>query len=113
MKNETFLGIGQGILTPALYIATNSYFKKRLTLAMSFTVTGASLSPIFMPQICNILLNLYGTKYTVLLLYAISLHAFPCCLLLRPLKPKKVLKTPEAEMLNIVKVEENGEKVKF
>lgn len=70
-------------------MATNTYFKKRLTLAISFTVTGASLSPIFMPQICNILLDLYGTKYTVLILSGIALHAYPCCLLLRPLEAKK------------------------
>lgn len=75
---------------PALYLATNTYFKKRLTLAVTFGVTGGSISLIFMPQICNLLLNQYGTKYTILILFAISLHAFPCCLLLRPLKLRKI-----------------------
>lgn len=75
---------------PALYLATNTYFKKRLTLAVTFGVTGGSVSLIFMPQICNLLLNQYGTKYTILILFAIALHAFPCCLLLRPLKLRRI-----------------------
>lgn len=90
-------GIGQGILTPALYLATNTYFKKRLTLAVSFSVTGTSLSPIFMPQVCNLLLSLYGTKYTVLILFAISLHALAGALLLRPLRTTKKRKLEETE----------------
>lgn len=102
-----FEGVGQGILTPALYLATNTYFKKRLTLAVSFSVTGTSLSPIFMPQVCNLLLNLYGTKYTILILFAISLHAFAGALLLRPLR-KKNRKVQEVErMLKLNDLEKN------
>ncbi|KAF2893977.1 hypothetical protein ILUMI_12194 [Ignelater luminosus] len=71
---------------PSTALAINSYFQKRLTLAMSYSVTGVGLLPIVMPQICHFLLNIYGTKGTVLILAAISYHALIGVLLLRPLK---------------------------
>lgn len=84
------LGIGQGIMLPATYIATNTYFKKRLTLAVSFSVTGAGISNIFMPQLCSKLAEtLNSTQTTVQILAAISVVAIICCLLLKPIKTVK------------------------
>ncbi|RZC32316.1 uncharacterized protein BDFB_002007, partial [Asbolus verrucosus] len=84
-----FLSVGQGIMLPASYMATNTYFKKRLTLAVSFSATGASISSILMPQLCNKLLaQLNSTQNTVLVLAAISLLAIVCCFLLKPIQTK-------------------------
>lgn len=80
------IGAGQGILMPGMYIAVNSYFKRRLTLAISVQVTGASLTQIFMPQVCRFLLEEYDVQGTILILAGISLNAIPMAILLRPLK---------------------------
>ncbi|XP_065158225.1 monocarboxylate transporter 2-like isoform X1 [Atheta coriaria] len=89
------IGTGQGILMPGMYIAVNSYFKKRLTLAISLQVTGASLSQIFMPQVCDWLVKNYGVHGAVLILAAISFNALPLTILLRPMGKKKSKSTNE------------------
>lgn len=86
-SNTSCAGFGQGIMLPATYLATNTYFKKRLTLAVSFSVTGASISYIIMPQVCHKLLaHLQSTKSTVLVLAALSTLGIACCFLLKPIK---------------------------
>ncbi|KAG5861021.1 hypothetical protein JTB14_024431 [Gonioctena quinquepunctata] len=82
------LGLGQGILLPATYLATYSYFKKRLTLAVSISTTGASLLAIAMPKICDILLAHTERRYTVLILFAISLLSLLGCFLMK--QPGKI-----------------------
>lgn len=59
-----------------------------------------------MPQVCNLLLNLYGTKFTVLILSALSLHAFVGALLLRPLKRKKIQVQESEQMLSVIEKNE-------
>ncbi|XP_057661392.1 monocarboxylate transporter 10-like [Diorhabda carinulata] len=95
-------GIGQGILMPATYLATNTYFKKRLTLAVSISTTGATLFSVISPKICDILVTKVGRKYTVLILFFISLLSFIGCLLLKPL-PKKEVQRDELVTLNNTK----------
>ncbi|CAH0561105.1 unnamed protein product [Brassicogethes aeneus] len=92
------MGIGQGILMPATYLATNTYFKKKLTVAVSISVTGASIGQIFMPKIIVLLLENIGRAYTILVLFGISLTSLPCCLLMKPLeKPIIENMLPRAE----------------
>lgn len=67
-------------------MVVNSYFKKRLTLAMSFQITGASISGIIMPQICSILLDNYSITGTVLVFTGIALNAIPAAMLIKPTK---------------------------
>ncbi|XP_030766427.1 monocarboxylate transporter 9-like [Sitophilus oryzae] len=81
-------GMGQGTLMPATYLATYTYFKKRLTVATSLSVTGASMAPIFMPKICDILLTKFGRRFTVLFLFFVSLLSLIGCFLLKPVKQK-------------------------
>lgn len=71
---------------PATYLATNSYFKKRLTLAVSISTTGASIFSVFSPKMCDLLLANVGRRYTVLILFSISLLSFIGCFLLKPVK---------------------------
>lgn len=94
-------------MLPATYLATNTYFKKRLTLAVSFSVTGASISNMIMPHLCRKLLeSLEGTQGTVLTLAAISTVGIFCCFLLKPIKETEPIKTQdhdlkqEGELLN-------------
>ncbi|XP_060531883.1 monocarboxylate transporter 13-like isoform X3 [Cylas formicarius] len=82
-------GIGQGILMPVTYLATYTYFKKRLTIAVSLSVTGASISSIVMPKICDSLLTYGGRRTTVLILFGVSLLSLLACYLLKPIKSKK------------------------
>lgn len=94
-------------MLPAIYLATNTYFKKKLTLAASFSITGAGFSTIFMPLVCNKLLKHFGTtKATVLILSAVSLIAIPCAMLLKPIKTRKTDSKNDAEMN---KLNENNE----
>ncbi|XP_031341180.1 monocarboxylate transporter 13-like isoform X1 [Photinus pyralis] len=79
-----FIGIGQGLIIQSVSLAINTYFKKRLTLAMSYSVTGTGLLPIVTPQVTNLLLANYNTQGTVLILAGISLHSLAGALLLRP-----------------------------
>ncbi|XP_072376357.1 monocarboxylate transporter 3-like [Diabrotica undecimpunctata] len=83
-------GIGQGILMPSTYLATNSYFKERLTLAVSISTTGASIFSIVSPKLCDILVSKVGRKYTVLVLFGLSLLSYVGCFLMRPIQRKKV-----------------------
>lgn len=98
-----FTGIGHGILMPATYLAVNSYFKKRLTLAISFQVTGVSIFPIFMPHVCNYLLQSVGTSGTVLLLSGVALHSIPAIMLLKPIEKKQQVKSFEKVLDNLNK----------
>ncbi|KAJ8922539.1 hypothetical protein NQ315_007569 [Exocentrus adspersus] len=102
------IGIGQGMLMPATYLATYTYFKKRLTVAVSLSATGATVCLIFMPKICDILLTHVGRKYTVLTLFAISLLSLVGCYLLKTLETGNEL-DKETELLN-TKNESNEEK---
>ncbi|KAK4887735.1 hypothetical protein RN001_004006 [Aquatica leii] len=86
-------GIGIGFITQSVSLAKNVYFKKRLTLAMTCSVTGTGLLPIVMPQITTYLLNFYGTRNTILIFAAISYHSVIGALLLRPIKNKKSTNT--------------------
>ncbi|KAK5644012.1 hypothetical protein RI129_007857 [Pyrocoelia pectoralis] len=87
------IGIGQGLITQSVSLAINTYFKNRLTLAMSYSVTGTGLLPIITPQVTNILLTNYSTQGAVLILAGISLHSLAGALLLRPLyqKPRRTV----------------------
>lgn len=87
-STSVLIGLGQGIVMPATYLATYSYFKKRLTAALSLTVTSASLSSIVVAITCDRLLSLVGRTYTVLLLFAVSLLSYIGCFLLKPVKRK-------------------------
>ncbi|KAF5274888.1 hypothetical protein FQA39_LY07070 [Lamprigera yunnana] len=86
----------------------NSYFKKRLTLAISYSVTGTGLLPLIMPQITNFLLISYGTRGTILILAAISFHSIIGSLLLRPirLKPSDSNKIKEISAIRIQQLNE-------
>lgn len=91
------IGAGHGILMPALYLAVNTYFKEKLTLAVSLQVTGVGLTPIVFPYFCIFLLNNFGTKGTVLMLSSIAFHALPLAVLLRPIKINRSELRVEAE----------------
>ncbi|CAG9761990.1 unnamed protein product [Ceutorhynchus assimilis] len=97
-STSVLIGIGQGIAMPATYLATYTYFKKRLTIALSLTVTSASLSSIILPKICDKLLAQIGRKYVVLVLFAISLLSFIGCGLLKPVKKKKIMTDMKPEV---------------
>lgn len=88
---------------PATYLSVNSYFSKRLTLAISFQVTGVSIFPIFMPIACNYFLDNYGIHGTVLILSGIALHAIPAVFLLRPIEKKEQVKSFQKVMDNLSK----------
>uniref|UniRef100_V5GMZ1 Monocarboxylate transporter n=1 Tax=Anoplophora glabripennis TaxID=217634 RepID=V5GMZ1_ANOGL len=104
------IGLGQGILMPATYLATYTYFKKRLTVAISLSATGASLFLIFMPKVCDILLTHVRRKYTVLILFTISLLSLVGCYLLKTLNTGSNESDKSVELLNKNngKLEENA-----
>jgi len=83
------IGVGQGILFPALTLALNTYFRKKRNIAMGFTVTMTGLGPILTPLLIDILLANYATTGTILILAGIATHSLVGASLLRPFEEQK------------------------
>ncbi|KAG7207314.1 hypothetical protein KM043_008981 [Ampulex compressa] len=83
------VGIGQGIIYPATSLALNTYFRKKRSLAMGFSVTLTGLGPILMPLLIVKLLENYATLGTLLILAGIATHSFIGASLLKPFDESK------------------------
>jgi len=83
------IGVGQGILFPALTLALNTYFRKKRNIAMGFTVTMTGLGPILTPLLIDVLLANYATTGTILILAGIATHSLVGASLLRPFEEQK------------------------
>ncbi|XP_050308083.1 monocarboxylate transporter 13-like [Anthonomus grandis grandis] len=88
-STAVLIGLGQGIVMPATYLAIYTYFKKRLTIATSLTVTSASVAPIILSKVLVLFLKSSGRKFTILVLFVMSLFSLIGCGLLRPLRRKE------------------------
>lgn len=78
--------VGNLMLTSALSLAFNSYFKARRSRAAGVSISLMGLGPVVMPQLVTSLLRAYGTGGAALIVGGLSLHSVVAALLLQPVK---------------------------
>ncbi|XP_072024646.1 monocarboxylate transporter 13-like isoform X2 [Amphiura filiformis] len=81
-------GIGSAMMwTPSL-VMLGEYFDKRYVFANSVAFLGVGFAQMLMPRFAQFLKDVYGWRGAMLILSAVSSHAFVCAALLRPNKSK-------------------------
>lgn len=83
-NNFVILGTGIGINQSSNALALNTYFRERRRIATGFSWSTTALGPVLWPYIITFLMDLYGTRGTVLIFAAFAGHAIMCSLLLQP-----------------------------
>lgn len=83
-------GIGTGLALASSFVALNSFFVKKRGQALGFSMAGTTMGMMLMPQIVQILLEIYGFRGTTLIIGGISLHSLIGACLLSPVPLKKV-----------------------
>ncbi|XP_036330493.1 monocarboxylate transporter 13 [Rhagoletis pomonella] len=79
-----FVGLGFGLITPATFMAINSYFNAKRGRAVGLALAGAGVGQVTMPHLVRLLLDSYGFRITVLALSLISLVGLVGAALLKP-----------------------------
>lgn len=98
-----FTSIGVALVMAAFTLAINSFFKEKRGRAIGLGMSITGLGPILMPQLINLLINIYGVQGAVLILGGLCLHSLVAALLLRPAKwYLKEAPKPDEEMVLIV-----------
>ncbi|CAK1544648.1 unnamed protein product [Leptosia nina] len=81
-----FLGLGLGFIQNASFVAINSYFKEKKSIAVGIAMTGTGIGQTLMPHVVRYLLDKYGFNGACLLLSAMSLHGICGTLLIQPVE---------------------------
>ncbi|XP_049859508.1 uncharacterized protein LOC126354142 isoform X1 [Schistocerca gregaria] len=96
--------VGNQMLTAALSLAFNSYFKELRSRAAGVSISLMGLGPVVMPQLVTLLLRNYSTAGAALIIGGLSLHSVVAALLLQPvrwhMKPAPLPPDPQAERKN-------------
>lgn len=92
------VGVGLGLIGPAIFLAVNSYFTTKRTRAFGFAMAGTGLGQMILPQIVRFLLSEYGFRGAVLIMGALSLHGVAGALMFQPVKWHMRLKNMDDEM---------------
>ncbi|XP_034834566.1 monocarboxylate transporter 5-like [Maniola hyperantus] len=80
------LGFGLGFIQNASFVAINSYFKVRKSLAVGLAMVGTGVGQTLMPHVVQYLLDEFGFRGACLLLAALSLHGICGTLLIQPVE---------------------------
>ncbi|XP_047505562.1 monocarboxylate transporter 12-B-like isoform X2 [Pieris napi] len=80
------LGAGLGFIQNASFVAINSYFKLKKSIAVGIAMTGTGIGQTLMPHVVRYLLDSYGFRGACLLLSAMSLHGICGTLLIQPVE---------------------------
>lgn len=78
------VGVGLGLIAPALFMAVSSYFTTKKSRAFGFSLAGACIGQMILPHIVRILLTEYGFRGTVLIMGSLSLHGVVGAFLFQP-----------------------------
>ncbi|XP_076095490.1 monocarboxylate transporter 13-like [Mytilus galloprovincialis] len=98
------LGIGAATSFVTCIMATDKYFDKKKTTALTLTSLGSSLSIVVFSPVAKLLLENYGFRGTMMIFSAILLNTVVCGVAVIPLntkKPKKVTDTSHLTRLDI------------
>ncbi|CAH0724770.1 unnamed protein product, partial [Brenthis ino] len=79
-------GLGQGLIQNASFVAINTYFKVRKSLAVGLAVTGTGVGQTLMPHVVRYFLEHYGFKGACMLLASLSLHGICGTMLIQPVE---------------------------
>ncbi|KAK4887868.1 hypothetical protein RN001_004139 [Aquatica leii] len=83
------IGLGYGLMLPAVFTSFNSYFDKRKTVTMSVSQTLVAVSHIIFPSLVKMSINHFGFRGTVALISAFGLNCIPAMLSLYPVQRKR------------------------
>jgi MFS family permease len=86
----------------------NTYFKKRRSKAIGFTVTVTGFGPIVLPQLITFLMKFYDPQGVMLIFGGLCAHFFVTALLLQPVKWHM---KDENEQLTLEQKKSNGGEV--
>ncbi|XP_050348008.1 monocarboxylate transporter 12-B-like isoform X2 [Nymphalis io] len=81
-----FLGLGLGFIQNASFVAINSYFKVRKSLAVGLAMAGTGVGQTLMPHVVRYLLEHFGFKGACLMLASLSLHGICGTMLIQPVE---------------------------
>lgn len=80
------VGVGLGLIAPAIFMAVSSYFTTRKSRAIGLSMAGTCVGQMFLPQVVGVLLSEYGFKGTVLVMGSLALHGVLGAMLFQPVK---------------------------
>ncbi|XP_050666265.1 monocarboxylate transporter 5-like isoform X1 [Leptidea sinapis] len=80
------LGTGLGFIQNASFVAINSYFKVKKSIAVGLAMAGTGIGQTLMPHVVRYLLESYGFKGACLLLSSLSLHGICGTMLIQPVE---------------------------
>lgn len=80
------VGLGLGLINPSTFLAVNSYFSTKRSLAVGWALAGTGLGQMIMPYVVRVLLDEYGFKGTILVMGALALNGVVGASLFQPVK---------------------------
>ncbi|XP_041975560.1 monocarboxylate transporter 9-like [Aricia agestis] len=80
------LGLGLGFIQNSSFVAINSYFKERKSIAVGLAMAGTGIGQTLMPHVVRYFLEEYGFKGACILLASLSLHGIGGTMLLQPVE---------------------------
>ncbi|CAH4031041.1 unnamed protein product [Pieris brassicae] len=79
-------GVGLGFIQNASFVAINSYFKLKKSIAVGIAMTGTGIGQALMPHVVEYSLDKFGFKGACWLLSALCLHGVCGGMLMQPVK---------------------------
>lgn len=79
------VGVGFGLMGSAAFLAVCSFFTER-NRAVSLAMTGIGLGQMIMPQIVQLLVPIYGSRGTILIVGSLALNGLVGAVLFQPVK---------------------------
>lgn len=78
------VGLGFGFMGSAAFLAVCSYFTTGRNRAVSLAMSGTAIGQILLPQIVKLLMPVYGSRGTILIVGALALNGLIGALLFQP-----------------------------
>lgn len=79
------VGVGFGLMGSAAFLAVCSFFTAR-NKAVSLAMTGIGVGQMLMPQVVKLLMPIYGSKGTILIIGSLALNGMIGAVLFQPVK---------------------------
>lgn len=100
ISNAFFSGIGYGFIFGPSMAVVGKYFNKCRGQANALTVAGGSLGQVVIPFLLVSFVNTFNFQGGIMLYAALTLHAIPAALLLRPLQGRQKVEDNIVEINN-------------
>lgn len=80
------VGMGFGFITSTSFLAVCSYFTTKKNRAVSIAMSGTGFGQTMLPQIVNLLMPVYGSRGTILIVGGLALNGLVGALLFQPVE---------------------------